>query len=176
MKKSLLIFAAFVTIVGFSNKVMAQITVANSANANIVSPITLEAKVPLEFGDLAVSATVAGSVELSPAAATVPNPLLGVTLMTTGAARTAAKYHVTGVASYVYSISFPSPTATVSNGGNQMTISNFTFHSDNANSATGGTLTSGGADDFYVGAKLTVPAGKATGSYTGNFDVMVNYN
>ena len=177
MKNINKIFAIAIVALGFSaNNAIAQTTASASGNATIVAPITLTNNVPLEFGKVAVQALTAGSVTLTPAAATTPTPALGVTLLT-GTTRTAAKFTVGGVASYIYTITVPASALTISDGASHnMTISDFSFASVNAPSLTGGTLTSGGADEFYVGGKLNVAAGQTPNSYTGSFNVTVNYN
>jgi hypothetical protein len=176
MRKTIMLFAAVVMMAGFTSKVMAQVTEPNDANAVIITPITLTVDVPLEFGNLAVQAGVAGTVELTAAAATVATPTAGVTLLT-GTTRTAAQYTIGGVASYVYTITVPADgIVSITDGTNFMDVSTFTFASVAAPSVTGGTLTAGGADVFYVGATLEVDAAQAPGIYSGTFDVTVNYN
>lgn len=176
MKKSIMVFAAIVLMAGFSANVMAQTTVPNDANATIITPITLTADVPLEFGNLAVQVATGGTVELTAAAAPVVTPTLGVTLLT-GITRTAAEYTVGGVASYVYTITVPADgIVSITDGTNFMDVDGFTFASVATPSVTGGTLTALGADVFYVGATLSVNPAQVPGVYTGTFDVIVNYN
>lgn len=173
--KKLIVFAAIVVVAGFTSKVMAQVTKPNTASAQIMSPITLNADVPLEFGRMAVQTATGGTAVLTAAAATSPSSTDGVTLMS-GTTRTAAKYTVGGVASYVYTITVPQTAVTILSGTTPMTITDFTFASIASPSLTGGTLSASGADVFYVGATLNVGAAQATGTYSGSFDVTVNYN
>jgi hypothetical protein len=176
MKKTVMILTAIVMITGFTSRVMAQVTESNDANAVIITPITLVVNVALEFGNLAVQTGVAGTVELTAAAATVATPTAGVTLLT-GTTRTAAKYTVGGVASYVYTITVPADgVVSITDGANFMEVSSFTFASVAVPSGTGGTLTAGGTDVFYVGGTLNVDAAQVPGTYTGTFDVTINYN
>ena len=175
MKKAIIFFAAIIMIAFFSNKVTAQVTVSNDANAEIITPITLTADVDLEFGKLAVQTLQGGVVELTPAAATVATSTLGVTLLT-GTTRTAAKYTVGGIQNYVYTITVPVGSIPITSGLNTMDVYDFVFLSIATPSATGGTLDVNGTDNFYVGAKLQVAQAQAPGVYTGTFNVTVNYN
>ena len=174
--KKLIVIAALVIFAGVSNKVMAQTIASSTAGAEIMTPITLTNNVGLEFGKMAVQLATGGTVVLTAAAAPTATPANGVTLMT-GTTRTAAKYTVGGTASYIYTITVPQVPVTITKGGGvNMTITAFSFASIATPSLTGGTLTVGGTDVFYVGGTLNVAAGQAAGAYTGNFDVTVNYN
>ena len=76
---------------------------------------------------------------------------------------------MTGEGANTYSITLPS-SATLTSGGDTMTIDTF-------NHDAGGTPTlSGGSDTFNVGATLNVGATQAGGTYSGTFSVTVNYN
>ena len=144
--------------------IKAQVTVTTPAHAKIVVPITLTLdNSGLEFGDLAVSSTLGGLVTLTPADPTVVTNTSGVTLMTTGASRVAAKFTVGGVAGYAYSIS-PISNTVVTSGTNSMTVSAITALTNSNSSATSGTLISG-SDIFYVGGTLVVTMGQAPGIY-----------
>lgn len=181
MKKLLIVFAVVLFTAGFANKVLGQaavlVTASNSAGGEIMAPLTLTADVALEFGKLAVSASTGGTVVLTPAAVTTVSSTGGVSLMS-GTTRTSGKYTVGGTASYVYTITVPANgTVTISDGASHsMAVSNFQFTSIASPTGTGGTLTAGGTDNFYVGATLTVGAAQAVGKYTGSFNVSVNYN
>ncbi len=76
---------------------------------------------------------------------------------------------MTGAVGQTYSITLPS-SATLTSGGNTMTVDTYT---DDA----GATPTlPGGSDTFNVGATLNVGADQAKGSYSGTFLVTVNYD
>ena len=85
----------------------------------------------------------------------------------------AASYDVTGESGATYAITLPA-TATISNGipANNMTVSNFVCSIP----SLVGTISFSGTDEFTLGAKLTLAAGQASGSYAGTFDVSVAYN
>lgn len=179
MKKLLLIFAVVLFTTGFASKVSADnpvLTVSNTAGGEIMAPITLEANLPLEFGRLAVQAILGGTVVLTPAASTTATASDGVSLIAGGATRTAAKYTVGGLADYGYAITVENPVITITRtGGGTMTITGINCLSTKTPSTTGGMLT-GGSDIFYLGGTLNVAGGQTAGTYSGSFNVSVNYN
>ncbi len=80
-----------------------------------------------------------------------------------------AGFTVTGASGQAYFITLPA-SATLSSGGNTMTVDTF-------NHDAGATPTLvGGSDAFNVGATLNVGATQAAGTYSGTFDVTANYN
>jgi hypothetical protein len=169
MKTSAKLFALGMVLLGFGLNANAQVSATASANASarIVSPITITKDVDLSYGNV-VSSLVAGTVILPPTASATRTGSAGVALPTVTGTVTAAKFTVGGEAGLSYAISLPA-SATLTAGGNNMTLNTFTTD-----------LTSGGSigttNSFFVGATLNVGAGQATGSYTGTFSVTVNYN
>ncbi len=172
MKTTLKIFAAILLIAGFSSNLMAQgSTKSNNANAEIKTAIALTKVNPLEFGKLAVTGT-AGTVVLTPAG----SPTATNVQLLSGTTRTAASYTSTGLASATYVINIPtSPITIITAGGGtatkEMTVDNFVC-SKGATSAFDIT----GADAFTVGATLNVGTAQDAGTYTGTFNVTIDYN
>jgi hypothetical protein len=160
---------ASVAVLGFSNSSFAQATATASCSANIITPITIVKTVDMNFGNVAVSATTAGTVVLAPAG--TRSGTGGVTLPATTGTVAAASFTVSGQSGYTYAITLPS-TCTISSGTNTMTVNSFT----STPSATG-TLSSG-TQTLTVGATLNVIAGQASGAYTNStgVPVTVNYN
>ncbi len=68
-----------------------------------------------------------------------------------------------------YSITLPS-SATLTSGGDTMTVDTFTHD------AGGAPTLVFGSDTFNVGATLKVDPNQAVGTYSGTFAVTVNYN
>ncbi len=83
-------------------------------------------------------------------------------------AGTAASFDVSGQGDYTYSVTLPASTTLVDGATNEMTVDTF---ADNST----GTLDGAGAETFNVGATLNVGADQIAGSYTGTFDVSVDY-
>jgi hypothetical protein len=117
----------------------------------------------MDFGTMVPTGT-AGTVTVTPAGA---RSSVNVDLL--GGFPAAASFDVTGEGANTYSITLPS-SATLTSGGNTMTVDTFT---DDA----GATPTlAGGSDAFNVGATLNVGATQVAGTYSGTFAVTVNYN
>ena len=129
----------------------------------VFAPISISSGGDMDFGTLAADDT-AGTVTVTPAGART-----SVNVYLFGGFPTAASFDVTGASGQAYSITFPSP-ATLTSGGNTMTVDTF-------NHDAGATPTLvGGSDTFNVGATLHVGAAQASGTYSGTFDVTVSYN
>jgi hypothetical protein len=157
MKNISKVLATAAIAIAFSNSTFAQATATASASATIITPITIVKNIDMNFGNVAVSASLAGTVVLAPA----------------GTRSTGGAGAVSGQASYTYAITLPS-TATLSDGASHtMTVNTFT-----STPATTGTLSSGGTQDLKVGATLNVTAGQAANTYTNStaVPVTVNYN
>ena len=149
--------------------VEAQVSAVAETSANIVGPISINKSIDLSFGNVAVSPTVAGTVVLDPASARTKTG--GVTLPVITGTVTAAKFTVAGAAGTTYAITLPA-SVLLSNGGNTMTVDNFT----STPTATGSLAT--GTEDIFVGGTLNVAAAQVSGLYTNAADlvVTVNYN
>ena len=131
--------------------------------ATLLAPISISSSGDMDFGTMVTTGT-AGTVTVTPAGA---RSSTDVDLL--GGVPSAASFDVTGEGANTYSITLPS-SATLTSGGDTMTIDTF-------NHDAGGTPTlSGGSDTFNVGATLNVGATQAAGTYSGTFSVTVNYN
>jgi len=164
---------AAVATFGFATASHAQATATASASANIITPISIVKTVDMNFGNVAVSATIAGTAILDPAGTRTTGGAGGVTLPATTGTVSAASFTVSGQASYTYAITLPT-SCTISDGASHnMTVDNFT----SVPSATG-TLSASGTETLNVGATLNVAAAQASGLYTNatGVPVTVNYN
>ena len=147
------------------NKTVLAADATGTATSTVVAPITIAAGDDLAFGSLAPTAS-AGTVVLSTAGARTNT---NVDLLT-GSTVTAATFTVGGGASAAYSITLPT-TATLTSGGNNMTVNNF-VHSAGGSPTVDGS----GSGPIQVGATLNVGANQAAGAYTGTYQVTVNCN
>ncbi|MDO8699105.1 MAG: DUF4402 domain-containing protein [Rhodoferax sp.] len=121
----------------------------------------------LAFGKFVAGA--GGSVTVSPAGGRSASG--GVVLVPSGAGA-AAQFAVSGDANVTYAISLPADgTVSLASGTNSMAVNTFT-----SSPSPTGTLGAGGAQTLSVGATLSVGSNQAIGSYSGTFDVTVNYN
>ena len=171
--KKLLVFA--IAILGFSAVSFGQVSASASSTATIITPIAIAQAANLNFGAIAVSPTLGGTVALPPASGTPTRTTGGgggVTLPVVTGTVTAAAFTVTGLASSTYSISLPGD-ITLSGAGSTMTLGSFV----SSPSATGN-LGTGGSQTVYVGGTLNVSAAQPAGVYTNatGLTVTVNYN
>jgi hypothetical protein len=149
-----------------------QATATAASSATIITPISIVKNVNMSFGNVAVSASLAGTVVLAPAGSRTTGGAGGVTLPSTTGTVAGADFTVSGQASYTYAITLPT-TVTITSGSNTMTVNAFT-----SAPATTGALSTGGTQDLKVGATLVVTAAQAAGTYTNStaVPVTVNYN
>lgn len=127
--------------------------------------ITISLTQDMAFGTLAPDISLAGTA--------VINPTTGTKTVTGGVfdfggIHTAAIFAVSGKKNTAFTITLPGA-VTLTSGGNSMTLNGFT--SDPAV----GLLNNGGNANVTVGATLQVGANQPAGTYTGIFDVTVNY-
>ena len=156
---------ALVSGVSFSHYLHAA-TVTATATAVVLTPISLTKNADLSFGDVYPDISSLGTVSIDSGS----NRSAGGAAALGPAVGTAAQFTVTGEASAAYVISLPSTSVTLTSASSDtMTVDNF------INDGTG-TLNGGGTEIVSVGATLHVGAGQAPGSYSGTFDVTVNYN
>lgn len=158
--------------IAFTATTFAQVTATASATATILTPIAITKTFDMNFANLAVSPTVAGTVVLPATVAPVRTVTAGVTLMP-GGTPSAATFTVTGLADATYSILLPA-SVTLTGPGAPMTVNAIV---STPTVAAGGVLTSG-TQTLYVGATLNVAAAQAFGVYStvAEFPVTVNYN
>jgi len=154
----------------FSAAMLAQVSATATASATIVGPIAIANTANMNFGNVAVSASV-GTVVMTPAGARSVTG--GCTLPAVTGSPAAASFNVTGAANYTYAITLPGAATTISSGANNMTVDSWT-----SSPATTGTLSGAGAQTLTVGATLHVSGSQAAGTYTSAtpFTVTVNYN
>lgn len=145
-----------------------------TASATIFQAIAISNVDDMNFGNVAVSGTTAGTVVLNPEdASRIATD--GVTLPNVSGTVSAASFTVTGEGTSTYSITLPVGNYVITNPGSQtMNVNTFTSFPSVAN---GGVLTAG-TQTLLVGATLNVSAAQAAGVYTNltGFEVTVNYN
>lgn len=165
----ILVFLAGFGLSAFSQQSTATVSNA-SATAKIIAPIALTNPTALNFGAIIPSAS-AGTAILSTANARSITG--GVTLgNSTGVA--AASFNVSGQANATYAITLPADNAVkLSNGtpADDMALSSW-----NSSLGATGTLDGTGAQNFKVGATVSVAANQTAGNYSATYSVSVNYN
>jgi hypothetical protein len=170
MKHSLILYVIIFGVF-LNTSAFAQQTSAAISQVTILQPINMLQVRDMSFGNISAGAT-SGTVTLAPTEASTRTTSGGVSLPSGSGTVHSAKFIVSGVDGYTYSIILPSTPITLSNGTNFMTIDNFT-----STPSGSGTFTSG-SQTICVGAVLNVNANQEAGLYESleEFDVTVNYN
>jgi len=140
----------------------------SNATATVMTPISISNTAALRFGKF--SALTGGTVVMSTAGA---RSATGAVVLSTTDAGGVAGFTVSGDGSATYAITLPNSATITHSVDNTKTMSVDTFSS---NPSGTGTLSAGGSQSLSVGATLTVGNAQTTGSYSGTFDVTVEYN
>ena len=169
--KAIKFFAVAILFSGVSVISSAQVTATATASSTIVTPIGITKTVDMNFGNVAINSTTAGTVVLAPAGTRTSTG--GVTLPATVGTVSAAEFIVSGENDYTFSITLPSTSHEIKSGSNTMSVTGFT-----STPTPTGTLSATGSATVKVGATLNVSAGQAAGTDTSvtPFEVTVNYN
>lgn len=175
MKRNILSIIWIVVLLAFASGAQAS-TSSTSATATIVAPLSLGLARDLDFGTIIPGATQ-GTVSVNPATG-ARTPAGGVTLV--NSIYGAALFNITGTKSKSYTIKFSSGNVTIRNTANtniRMTVNLLTSDLPaNGNGTYRGTYDATGKASFHVGGTLTVAANQTPGSYTGIYNVEVNYD
>ena len=161
----------FIAIAGFAVTSNAQVSATASSTATIITPIAIAKTADLNFGNLAVSPTVAGTVVITPAGSRSITG--GVTLPAVTGTVSAASFTVTGLGTSTFSITLPGSAITLTDAGSHtMSLGTFTSSPSSTGTLVAGSLA------VTVGGTLTVAAAQAAGTYTNaaGLQVTVNYN
>lgn len=156
-----------ITVFAAAPAAAAAVTQSAAGQVAILSPLSVLKNADLNFGDLVVAGT--GTAVMDPVAGSLTTTG-GVTKA--GTAAHAAQFTGTGSKNSIVHIRIPTTPITVTRvGGTQtMTVSNWTLD-QSANLK----VPQNSIFNFAVGATLNVGAGQAVGTYTGTFQVTVQY-
>lgn len=170
MKKIIKFLAIATVMLGFSSGLFAQTTASATASAVIIAPLSITQVSDLHFGVIWRGAT-AGVVTVTPG--NVRSSTGGVTLSGLAPVNTAASFTISGEPGRAITITLPPHPAgiTIIDGANNMVVNNF-----QSTPAAGAYTLADANTTLNVGADLNVGAGQASGTYTGTFNVSVNYN
>lgn len=168
MKKLLFIAIA---IFGFSAVSFGQVsaTATSSASAKILALTTITNTTPLNFGavgalPLAPSTVILGTTDSRSGTSTLITGVTGLTAKS-------AEFALTGTATQAFSITLPIAAITITDGTNNMTVTDFVSFP-----SLTGTLDGDGLGILKVGATLQVGANQVAGQYSGTYPVTVIYN
>lgn len=144
-------------------------TVSGSAQANILTPLTIVALDPLSFGQI-TRPTAAGTVVMSPSGTiTTTGGVLASTAITQTAPRGPGTFAVVGEAGRAFSIDLPT-VAILRRGPRNMLLGRF-----RSNWTPGSVFSPQRTFALSVGATLVVAANQTIGTYTGTYAVTVTY-
>jgi len=138
-------------------------SVSSTANANVITAMTIVETQALDFGDIAEDGT-GGTVALD--ATTGFRTPAGGASASAGGGDQRGIYAITGVAGKTYSISIPGVSLT--GPGTAMPV----VFTNDANL----TIPAGGSDNIGVGGTITMGVGQAAGGYSASYTVTVDYN
>ena len=164
--------AATLSVSFFSSTLTAATLVGANASANVLQPIAIVLSTTgneMNFGDIVPDAAATADVILLPA-----GTIASSAPATTSGSPSAGDFDVTGSNNASFTISLPADLAVTltdsgGNSGDPMPLKTFTT------SAGAGTLDGTGAQTISVGATLVVGVGQVESTYTGTYDVTVNY-
>lgn len=162
--KHKLIIAAIATSAGLYAGMTSAASVTATANALVITPLSIAENVQMDFGTIAGGAA-AGTVVLDTAGARTTT---GDATTIAAGAGAAGDFTITGEPLQAYSLSITSAANNLISGANTMTSSTYTDNST-------GTMPGGGSETFQVGATLAVGASQAGGVYAGSYTVTVDY-
>ena len=170
MKNTTKFFALTIALLAITISSFAQVSATATTTATIITPIAISKTVDMNFGNIAVSPTIAGTVVLTPAGTRTKTG--GVTLPAVAGTVTAASFNVTGLGTSTYAITLPSTITLNGTPTGTMTVNSF------VSTPSGTGALTAGAQTVLVGGTLNVGAAQAAGVYTNTTDmtVTVNYN
>jgi hypothetical protein len=168
MKKSIMLFVAIVMMASFTNKLMAQ---TQSVGALILAAgVQITAADDMHFGTMLVPTTAATVILAIDGSRTTTGT---ITLLGGPLPAKAGSYDLVGENNADYAITIGAST-TITNGTalNDMTVDNFVC----SYAALTGTLNGSGLDNFKVGATLHLANAQPVGTYSGTYNLSVDYN
>lgn len=147
----------------------APVTAQATARAEIVQALTVTNTADLDFGSIALSG-VAGTVVVD------TNGAATCTNVTCYGTTSAASFDVTGSFNKTLTVSIP-VTTTLGNGTDTIALNNYTTSAAAVAGETYYTmvLDGSGLGTFSVGGTLNLQGTESEGTYTGTFDVAVDY-
>ena len=143
-------------------------TTSATATATIVSALSIENVEGLRFGSMFIIGSAGGNVTIAPDGTRTASLVTLLPATPFGA----ALFTVNGSTNRTYAISLPGGAVVIDDGlGNTLNVTSFT-----SSPSLTGLLDGAGTQDLTVGATVSVDETKPEGTYSGTFDVIVNFN
>jgi hypothetical protein len=166
LSSTLLALAAAITLASSGTAKAA--SAEGTATATIIAPIAITAGDAMSFGSIAPG-TADSTVD------STDGSVVGTAFQADAASAQDQTFSVTGASGETYSFADSEDSVTLNGpGGNTLTAA-LTYTSANPAGGETGTLNLG-TDTLTASGVLTVPSTAVAGSYTGNYQVAVNYN
>lgn len=140
---------------------------ASTASATVMAPASVSSTSELRFGKF--SARTGGSIVIGADGARSATGAVEVSSLDGGSA---AAFTVGGEANATFAVTLPSSATLTRAGDETETISVDAF----ASNPSGPALLGGGDHTLSVGATLTLGESQPAGTYSGTFDVSIEYN
>jgi hypothetical protein len=175
MKKITLLTILAIAAFSSSSYAQAVVSPAATATATIITPIAITKETDMSFGDISTNGQN-GTVILTTDNLRSATGGVSFSSATSGTV-TSAKFIVTGMNDYGYSISIPeSFNLTHTDGATTMTVGTITNSIGIAGAA--GTLNGSGTQEIFIGGTLSLLGAQLAGVYTNTDDlkVTINYN
>ncbi len=172
-KKLLILAGAAALSAGTYSAYLSAATEPATATANVITTLTLANTADLSFGDITHNGAI-GTVTVAPGGGISSGG--NATAMGTGTV-SAASYNVTGDGNRAYVITLPN-SATISDnttGLVDITVNAFLDNYGGTAAVPAAGALTGGADTLTVGATLNFVGTEPADTYTGTFDVTINY-
>lgn len=170
--------------IGFiiATKAQTRSSVTTSACANLIVPVSMTAQNAINFGITSKKIGVGGSVILSTKNAAIVYKG-GVSGTAGEIAVSNAVFNITGASNHSFSLTLPT-TITVENlDKGEMIIDKVKICFNNSscdiainNNSIANMLNTRGTNTFRLGARLNVKPNQSPGTYTGTYNVIVDYN
>ena len=160
-------FFAAIAMIAFTTNAVAQATATGTSTTTVIAPITITAVNDLAFGNVTEDGT-GGTVTVTAAAAAAATGTTGAQAV--DGTVTSGSFTVGGETGNLYDITLPSATTTLT--GATTAAPTIAVSGLNTDIAVGTIGTSG---TFYVGGIITLTAAQAVDTYTGSYDVTVQY-
>lgn len=144
-----------------------------TVSVHVVTGMMVTNTIPLEFGNVIPSSSIAGTVTVAATDVVLIGTTGGPALGIPPPFPSAASFDLKGDADATYAVTLPLTPIYL---GSETTMDTMAVDVYTSTSTGSGTLDSNGVDTVFVGATLHVAAGQAAGSYTGMFDISVDYN
>lgn len=171
MKKSIKFLAITFVMFGLGITAMAQTVGTANAAAVIIEPITITKNSDLNFGTI-MRGTAASTIVVTTAGARSVGSGDAI-LSALAPVAAAASFTIDGSDGASYAVTIPSANINITSGANTMSVGTW---SSNPVAPISGTFPAGSGVTLLIGATLNVGAAQASGSYTGTFNISVDYN